>query len=90
MFISNVHTETKPYDIECYIQNKTDVSVSLKQIKSVKHKEYNAYKFFIPQEKECLFLDEKIWPRGIIFRRFVHFNNKSVKPVNGRKDVNNG
>lgn len=43
--------------------------------------EYKAYKFFVMETKLSLFLDEKLWPQGVIFRRFVHFKPKQVDGV---------
>lgn len=73
IFISNVHKDTKESDIADYIQSKVHESVSLQKIDIRRQSNHNAYKFFVSQNKLPLFLDEKLWPRGIIFRRFVHF-----------------
>lgn len=37
-------------------------------------KHYNAYKLFVTKHKIDTFLDDKLWPSGVSFRRFVHFH----------------
>lgn len=86
IFISNVHKDTSENDITEYIQSKTQESVSLKKIDTKKLKYHHAYKFFVSVSKMPLFLDEKLWPEGIIFRRFVHFKQKSMH----RNSLQNG
>ncbi|KPJ09385.1 hypothetical protein RR48_08836 [Papilio machaon] len=77
MFISNIHNDTKDDEIINYIRQKTNVSVILEKINIKKHDSYKAYKFFVPQSKLEMFLDETIWPTGVIFRRFVNMRHRS-------------
>ncbi|XP_028164853.1 uncharacterized protein LOC114355983 [Ostrinia furnacalis] len=79
IFISRVHKETTEFDITEYIRKKTHEDVKLEKIILNKEKNYNAYKFYISELKLPLFLDDKLWPQGIIFRRFVHYKEKLVK-----------
>lgn len=89
IFITNVHKNTSKLDIINYIQKKTKDYVLLEKI-SIKRKcEHDAYKFFVPEYKVPLYLDDKMWPKGIIFRRFVHFKNMN-KTGNGTENKNNG
>jgi hypothetical protein len=74
MFITNVQKNALEKDITSYIKSKTQETVSLEKIYIKKDHDHKAYKFFICQDKLPLFLDEKLWPKGIIFRRFVHFH----------------
>ncbi|XP_063365273.1 uncharacterized protein LOC134653840 [Cydia amplana] len=74
ILITNVHKDTAEDDIANYIRDKTHEVVRLHKIAIKKHNDYDAYKFFVPQHKLSLFLEDKLWPEGIIFRRFV--NNK--------------
>ncbi|CAH2105484.1 unnamed protein product [Euphydryas editha] len=84
LFITNVHKNTSESDITTYIHKKTQETVKLERISIQRQCEYNAYKFFVLQSKVPLFLDESLWPKGIIFRRFINFkvsrnrNNGSV------------
>lgn len=87
IFISNVHIDTNEKDIVDYICCKTRLEVKLEQIRIKNHTSYKAYKFFIPQSKEHMLLNDNLWPKGIVFRRFVHFTNK-VTP--GRVRSGNG
>lgn len=73
IFITNVHIDTVQDDIVKYIKSKTEDSVSLQRINSTRQKGYVAYKFFVSETKLAMYLDEQLWPRGIIFRRFVNF-----------------
>lgn len=91
MFISKVHRDTKVCDIEKHIQGKANIPISLQKINTAKRKDYDAYKFFVPQDKIPFLLDENIWPQGIIFRRFVHYKRNIVdKSENGRTKGNSG
>lgn len=76
IFITNIHPETMEADIIDYIKEKTQEKVSLEKINTKKAVDHKAYKFFVAMSKVSLFLDEKIWPEGIIFRRFVHYKNR--------------
>ncbi|KAJ2937314.1 hypothetical protein O0L34_g19482 [Tuta absoluta] len=74
ILITNVHKETKECDIVNYIAASTNERVTLQQIRiKDKWKNHNAYKISVSKFKLALFLDESMWPEGIIFRRFVHF-----------------
>jgi hypothetical protein len=73
VFITNIHKNTSEADIVRYIHKMTQETVKLEKISIHRECDYNAYKFFVPQNKLSKFLDEKIWPQGIIFRRFVNF-----------------
>lgn len=73
IFITNVHKDTADFDIENYIFRKSAISVKLEKINLRKQTDYNAYKFFVSQSDVHMFLNSEMWPKGIIFRRFVHF-----------------
>lgn len=74
IFITNVHTDTLESDIVDYIFRKTNETVSLQKLNIKRGKEHhNAYKLFISKHKLPVFLDDQLWPPGIIFRRFVHY-----------------
>ncbi|XP_063636282.1 uncharacterized protein LOC134806823 [Cydia splendana] len=98
IFISNVHKDTSEADIIEYIKDKTQERIFLRKITNNVEKDHNAYKFFVCETKVPLFLDEKLWPVGIIFRRFVNFkynhivsNRERVSPVDGQqRDKING
>jgi hypothetical protein len=91
IFISNVHMSASEMDICTYIRQKTCEDVSLEKIAKKSSSEYVAYKFFIPESKLQIFLDEKLWPQGIIFRRFVNFKRKAViDGGDGSRNAQNG
>ncbi|CAF4843292.1 unnamed protein product [Pieris macdunnoughi] len=94
IFISNVHKDTVESDIIDYVLKKTQVNISLKKISIKRHNNHLAYKFMIPEDNLSLFLDDKLWPKGIIFRRFVHYKNRHIKNEtnmnSGLVNVNNG
>ncbi|KAJ8711766.1 hypothetical protein PYW08_008720 [Mythimna loreyi] len=79
LFINRVDTATKPIDIVEYIQQKTNITVTLKKINMVKQKRYAAYKIFVPHAKLSLFLNDDLWPEGIQFRKFIYFNRKTYE-----------
>lgn len=81
VFITNVHSETKKEDIIKYIHSKTHESVSLQRIITKKQTDHSAFKFFVSQAKLSMYLDENLWPEGIIFRRFVNFIPRSMNRV---------
>lgn len=50
--------------------------ISLEKITFKQERDHKAFKFFVPEHKLSMFLDDKLWPQGIIFRRFVNFRQK--------------
>ncbi|KAJ2945535.1 hypothetical protein O0L34_g354 [Tuta absoluta] len=79
MFITNIHKETTEEEIINYILNKTQERVSLEKILMKRPTNHDAYKFLINPDKLPLFIDVNLWPKGIIFRKFVHFKYKVTK-----------
>lgn len=78
IFITKVHKDTSENDITEYVYNKTKERISLEKIVFRREKDHKAYKFLVSEQKVSLFLDDKLWPQGIIFRRFVHFKPRNV------------
>lgn len=76
MFITNIHKDASEKDISDYINIRVGENVILEKINMKKERHHNAYKFFVSDTKLSLFMDENLWPKGIIFRRFVHFKYK--------------
>lgn len=88
LFISNVHRDVAEQDIIDYIYEKTRETVSLVKIKMKQERSYNAYKLYVTKNKIATFLDDKLWPSGISFRRFVNFyNNRQKSQDPGLKTV---
>ncbi|XP_061729050.1 uncharacterized protein LOC133533976 [Cydia pomonella] len=77
IFISNVNKECLESDIINYVKDKTQENIMLEKL-NIRKNSHNAFKFFISESKESLFLDAKIWPQGIVFKRFVHFRQGST------------
>lgn len=77
ILISNVSKETSQEDIINYIKSQTDECVSLKKINMREAKIYNSYKLYVSKHKLDIFLNDKFWPNGISFRRFVYFKYKT-------------
>ena len=93
ILITNIHSDTTEDDIISYIYSKTQETVCLEKIKIRKDKGHSAYKFFVSGSKLSLYLDESIWPAGIIFRRFINFSNRDTNrmfSVDGLKQQYNG
>lgn len=90
LFINNVDKGVSPVDIADYIKTKTQVEVMMEKIEMKQQKLYDAYKIFVPKHKLELFMEDKMWPEGITFRRFIDFSkrNKNNKP-NGCKSNKN-
>jgi hypothetical protein len=86
VFISNVNENTCEKDIVRYIHNKTQEKVILEKIAIKRQCNYSAYKFFVPHTKLSMFLDDKIWPQGVIFRRFVNFKVSRTNVTSGKQD----
>ena len=57
-------------------REKTGETSSSVKLKIKIQKCYNAYKSFVVKHKLDMFLDEKLWPLGISFRRFVNFGER--------------
>lgn len=76
LFISNVDKASSEKDICAYIQSKTNECVMLEKIVMKAEKPYNAFKMFVSQHKQDLYLNDELWPDGIRFRRFVHFKKR--------------
>lgn len=77
IFITNVHKDTMAQDIREYVQSKTNECITPKKISIKSERNYNAYTFLVSKEKLSMFLDNTLWPKGIIFRRFVHFRQRN-------------
>lgn len=77
IFITKVHKDTTVQDITDYVYHKTGERITLESISFKYPKEYNAYKFFVSESKIEKFLDSKLWPEGIIFRKFVNIKKKN-------------
>lgn len=77
VFITNIHNDTTEEDVIRYIYNKTKESVSLEKIFMKKQKGHKAFRFYVSESKLPMYLDENLWPQGIVFRRFVSFNSKN-------------
>lgn len=83
LLISNVSKEASEEDIIKYIKDKTNESVTLKKINMLKNKNYYSYKLFVSKNNLDTFLSDEFWPKGVTFRRFVHFMYKTkAKTVN--------
>lgn len=82
LFINNVDKAASPADIAHYIKEKTQVCVSLERVIMKQNKDYDAYKMFVPRHKLTLFMDDKIWPEGISFRRFIDFERRRITVKN--------
>lgn len=85
LFISNVHTDVLESDIVEYIYEKTNETVSLSKIKMKHQRDYNSYKIFVTKHKLDVFLDDKLWPCGISFRRFVDIRRRNINEISERK-----
>lgn len=93
MFITNIHKDTSETDISEYIMLRTQECVTLEKITMKTGRNHNAYKFFVSECKLSLFLDVNLWPKGIIFRRFMHYRRKQktgLAPVTGTTPTRNG
>lgn len=90
IFITKVHKDTTEKDIVDYIYQKTQVKISLQLITGNHDRDYNAYKCFVAEDKLSLFLDCKLWPEGIIFRRFVNYKTRKPNPNGDNKNTVNG
>lgn len=77
LFISNVCKNTNESDIIAYIKDSTQEDVILFKINRKTEKRYNSFKLYVPITKLELFLDNKFWPDGITFRRFVNETSHS-------------
>lgn len=78
IFITNVNKNANEAEIIKYINKRTNETVSLEKINIKREVDHKAYKFFVSETKISLFLDKSIWPKGIIFRKFVHFKYKKM------------
>ncbi|XP_063547222.1 uncharacterized protein LOC134754787 [Cydia strobilella] len=79
MFITRVHKETTVKNIEEYVYDKTGENIKLQKLSIYKEKEHCAYKFLVAKNELDLFLNESLWPHGVIFRKFVHFKYRDTK-----------
>lgn len=82
LFISNVDKNVSEQDIISYVFEKTNETVSLMKINMKRQKDYNAFKVFVTKHKIDIFLDDKLWPTGISFRRFVNFYERRINKKN--------
>lgn len=90
ILITKVHKDTAEKDIEDYVYKRTKMTISLQRIISKHDRDYNAFKFFVTETNLPLFLDSELWPEGVIFRRFVHFQTQKNKANGVDEDAVNG
>lgn len=76
MFITKISKDADESEITDYILQKTKETVLLEKIKIRNEQLYSAYKFFVDESKMSIFLNSNIWPKDIIFRKFVHYKHK--------------
>lgn len=79
MFITNVHMSTAESDIVNHILSKTQESVFLEKINMKYERGHKAYKFLISETNLSKYMDETLWPTGVIFRRFVSHKQRYGK-----------
>ena len=89
LFISNVHKTVSEQDIVNYLYEKTQERVTLVKIKMKQERNYNAYKLFVSKHKIDAFLDNKLWPSGVSFRRFVHYHMRRKNNEVDENIINN-
>lgn len=70
LFLTNVHKDTSEDDVAEYIRSKTKQKISLQKINMKTEKTYNAYKIIVNRNALDIFLNNEIWPDGVICRRF--------------------
>lgn len=90
LFINRVDKNTSQMDVREYIVSRTGVEVQLEKIISKHHKDYDAYKIFVPRHKLDIFLDGSLWPEGIIYRRFIEYRSRPYKGMNEKNNNTNG
>lgn len=73
LFISNVHKDTTVEDIREYINQKTQDIVTLEIVQMKRDKGHNSFKLWVSKQKLAMYLDDKLWPEGISFRKFINF-----------------
>lgn len=95
-YIYNVDKGASAEVIADYVLNKTSIIIKPHKINMIQKKDYEAYKFFVPKSKLSTFMDENLWPEGVLFRRFVHFkgpgkeNNQSQRQSQDQLKTING
>jgi hypothetical protein len=89
MFITRVHKETTEKNIEEYVHDKTGEYIKLQKLSIRKEKGHCAYKFLVAKNKLDLFLNESLWPHGVIFRKFVHFEYRDMRGPSSLSGINN-
>lgn len=81
LFLTKVHKDTTEKDIAEYIFDKMKETIVPEKLSIQKEKDYNAYKFSVPESKLSMYLNENLWPEGVIFRRFINFRQKASNGV---------
>uniref|UniRef100_A0A2A4JWF6 Uncharacterized protein n=1 Tax=Heliothis virescens TaxID=7102 RepID=A0A2A4JWF6_HELVI len=91
LYISRVHKETTPSDIEAFIKYKTELNVQVYKINNVNN-EFNAFKVIVPLNSVDLFLNDngdRFWPADIVFRKFWERNQAANKRSAAKAELNN-
>lgn len=81
IYISNVDKEVSKEDIIAYIKEKTDLHVNVEKMDMKLTKDYHSYKIYIPKRKEDIIMTEDFWPKGVTYRRFIHFRTNRKDTV---------
>lgn len=90
MFITNVHMSTVETDIIKRIYNKTQENISLERINMKYDRGHKAFKFYISETNLSKYMDETLWPAGVIFRQFVNYKYRQPSGIRERNGMNKG
>lgn len=79
IYVYNVSLEASVCDIKAYVNNMTNLDVHVEKMKMKAAKDYNAYIVYVPRTKMEIFLNDGFWPDGVLYRRFVEFNQNKAQ-----------
>lgn len=70
VYVSRLHYSTKPEDIVKYLETKTNRVVTVERLVSRNKVNFNSFVVRVPTEQVGTYLNEELWPRGVVFRKY--------------------
>lgn len=70
LYVSRLHHSTSAAQIVEYIRSKTNFTLRVERLESRHNTNFKSFMVRVPSHHIETFLEEKFWPKGVVFRRF--------------------
>lgn len=70
IYVSRLHYTTKVSDVVEYLEKKTKIRLQAEKLVSRNAVNFSSFAVRVPTERLSTFLNEELWPKGVVFRKF--------------------